>query len=185
MNRDLSAVARSAKVDHLDDAIDQVAARLTQVDDDPALAARIVAALPQRAGWLAWHWLLPRLAITTALAGAVTLIVLRPFNDGSTGVLRTENARTSIVEMPRTVTPETPGTPIVEPLLTVRRTIVEPSSNVGRTEDDHAFSLAALASPEALGLLSLTTEDLPAEDALAIAPLAIADLPLTAEFSPR
>jgi acyl-CoA synthetase (AMP-forming)/AMP-acid ligase II len=178
MNRDLSAVARSAKVDHLDDAIDRVAARLTQVADDPALAARIVATLPQRRVGLAHGWV-ARFAVG-ALATLTIAVVLRTFNGRSTEVLRTEKARTLIVELARTVTAEAPGTAIVERLQNRLGTVVEPPA-----KSDYEFSLNALASPEALGLRSLTTDDLPAEDALAIAPLAIADLPLTAEFSQR
>ena len=41
MMDDLSAEARSAKVDHLDRAIDAVAARLTRVEQDDAFAQRI------------------------------------------------------------------------------------------------------------------------------------------------
>jgi hypothetical protein len=161
--------------DRIDEAIDHVASRLTHVDDDPALAAHIVSILPARSGW-SLHWLLPRLAITTAVAGAVALIVLRSFDDGSTEVLRTDNARAPIVELARAITAQAPGTAIVEPELNVRRTTVAPSLNVGRTED-HEFSLVAIATPESLGLGSITPHDLPAEDALAIAPLALTDLP--------
>ena len=51
---------------------------------------------------------------------------------------------------------------------------------------DFEFSLAAIAAPAALGVGSLSPAELPAEDALVIAPLAIADLALSAEtISPR
>ena len=37
----------------LDDAIDQVAARMTAVKEDDGLALRIASSLPARSGWLA------------------------------------------------------------------------------------------------------------------------------------
>jgi hypothetical protein len=56
---------------------------------------------------------------------------------------------------------------------------MEPSADFDR-------SLAAIAAPGVLAVESLNPESLPVEDALAIAPLAIADLALTAEsFPPR
>lgn len=169
--------------EHLDEAIDRVAARLTHVDDDPAFASRIVAALPERSAWLPYGWVsrfaLGALAALT-LAVGTAVVVLRPFHEGSTIVLRTENARTPIVGLARTVSVEAPGTPIVERLQDRRRT------NVERTTKplDFERSLLALPAPEALGVGSLAPDSLPVEDALAIAPLAVADLPLTAEFFP-
>jgi hypothetical protein len=57
--------------------------------------------------------------------------------------------------------------------------LMEPSADFDR-------SLAAVATPGVLAIESLNPESLPAEVALAIAPLAIADLALTAEsFPPR
>lgn len=175
--------------DHLDDAIDRVASRMTHVDDDPALAWRIEAALPARAGGT-WQWLLPRLAITTAIAAGTVLIVLRSFDDGSTGVLRTfddgstdvlrsEAARAPIVELARSMTAEVPRP------LNDRRTSVEPSSNDRRTDVDHEFSLPAIAAVESLLLNSLAPEALPVGDALVVAPLAIADLADDGPVFPR
>jgi len=169
--------------EHLDDAIDRVAARLTHVDDDPAFASRIVAALPERSAWLPYGWVsrfgLGALA-AFAIAVGTTLVVLRPFNESSTIVLHTENARMPIVELARIVTVEAPGTPIVEPLQNRRR------ANIERTTKplDFERSLVALPAPAALGVGSLAPDSLPVEDALAIAPLAVADLPLTAGFFP-
>src|SRR5215213_3637831 len=55
---------RSAMTDHLDRAIDRVAAEMTRVDDNDVLAAQIIRALPDRAMWRGWlfqSWV-PRLA---------------------------------------------------------------------------------------------------------------------------
>jgi hypothetical protein len=175
--------------DLLDGAIDATAARMTAVAADDSLGQRIISELPERTTWLGWvsaSWAL-RLAVGV-LAIGMTVVVLRTFDDGSTAVLRTESATApiTIVEPP-----SNDRRTSVEPPLIVRRTIVEPSSNRRRTtvegeRSDHEFSLAAIAAPEALSVGSLSPDDLPAEDALAIAPLAIADLPLTPEsFAPR
>ncbi|HEX8027788.1 MAG TPA: hypothetical protein VF491_04970 [Vicinamibacterales bacterium] len=174
--------------DHLDDAIDRVASRMTHVDDDPAFATRIEAALPERASGGPWQWLLPRLAITTAFGAAVALIVLRSFDDGSTDVLRSESARIPIVELARSIAAEVPSPlndrrTFVEPLSNDRRTSVEPPSNDGRTDVDHGFSLPAIASVESLSLQSLAPEALPVDDALVVAPLAVADLTEDDPFS--
>ena len=173
--------------DRIDEAIDRVAARMTRVDDDAELAARIMTSLPERSGW--WlHWLMPRLAITAAVAIGVSLVVLRTFDEGSTDVLRTERpsapavARSSIVERP-----SNDRRTIVEPPLIVRRTIVEPPSNAHQTIEvpDFDRSLPSIDAVEALSLGSIAYEPLP-EDALSLPSLQIADLPLTAEsFSPR
>ena len=171
----------------LDEAIDRVAARMTAVEEDEALATRIADALPERSGWSLYGWA-PRLAIAAALAIGTTLVVLRTFDEGSTDVLRTDGATTAptIAEPP-----SNDRRTNVEPPLIVRRTSVEASSNVrGMTVEadrpDHEFSLAAIAAPEGLAMSPLSPGDLPAEDTLTIAPLEIADLPLTGEsFAPR
>jgi len=63
---------------------------------------------------------------------------------------------------------------------------VEPVEPVELAKVDFDRSLAAVAAPGDLAIELLSPESLPAEDALAIAPLAIADLALTAEsFPPR
>ena len=77
--------------DRLDEAIDMIAARMTNVENDAALAARIASALPERADWFPRVWI-ARLA-TGALATLAVIVVLRPFYEGSTDVLRTEVTR--------------------------------------------------------------------------------------------
>jgi hypothetical protein len=161
--------------DGLDEAIDQVAMRLTRVVDDETLAPRIVASLPERSPW-SLHWLMPRLALTAAIGMAVALGVLRTFDDRSTGVLRTESAGAPFVEL-RAAVERTP----VEPELIVRRTIVERSQNVRRTTADFERSLAAIPAPAALSLGAVVPRELPAQGVLLVEPLAIPSLPLTAE----
>ena len=172
--------------DQLDEAIDTVAARLTQVAEDEGLGQRIVSELPERTTWLGWvsaSWAL-RLAVGVIAIGT-TLVVLRTFSDGSTTVLRTESAS---VPSERTVVepPSNERRTFVEPPLIVRRTIVEPPLNVRRTEGDHEFSLPAIAAAAALDIDALAPANLAGYAPLNVEPLEIADLPLTFEsFSPR
>ena len=174
--------------DQLDDAIDAVAARLTHVDDNDGLSTRILESLPDRSRWNL-HWLMPRLVMTTAVGMAVALVVLRTFDGRSTDVLRTfderstDVLRSAVLSLPTvelaTAAPE--HRTIVELPLIVRRTTVERSSNDRRTTADFDRSLAAIASPLPLALGAVEPSDLPGQTPLIVAPLAIADLPLTAE----
>jgi hypothetical protein len=179
-NRDLSAEARSAKVDRLDDAIDQVAARMTRVDDDAELSTRIVAALPERSGW-SLSWLVPRLAITAVLGLATATVLLRMFDDGSASVLGTFDGRSTNV--PLAVAALEHRT-YVEPASNVGRTIVEPLSNDRLNDPDHDRSLPALEA-SVLTFDSLAPVALSEDALLTVEPLEIADLPLTADSFPQ
>ncbi len=163
----------------LDDAIDRVAARLTHVDDVPVLAARIANALPERSSGWAIGW------VVAGLASLALIAVLRQFDEGSTVVLRTGNASVALTPSVAAALPTPAGT-TVEPQI-ARRTFLEPSLNPRRTDDyvDHEFALPALAPAEALSMTSLNTDELPAEDALTIDPLGVAELPLSADFPQR
>jgi hypothetical protein len=166
--------------DRLDEAIDQVAARLTKVADDEGFALRIVDILPERSAW-SLRWLMPRLAMTAAIGIGVALVVLRSFDGRSTGVLLTQNPGAPFVEF-RAVVERT----AVEPTQIGRRTTVERSQTVRRTSEDFDRSLEAIAAPAPLSLKVVSPSDLPRQGSLAVEPLAIADLPLTAEtISPR
>ena len=168
--------------DRLDDAIDQVSARLTQVERDDELAARIVARLPQRAGLLGWllaGWA-PRLAMAVLAAVAIAVVV-RPFDTRSTDFLRAEHPTVPIVELRASVEPEPNRTLPLEPLEPLEP--VEPSAVPAAT--DHAFALAPVAAVAALEVGSLLPASLPEDSPLTLAPLAIADLPLSADFPPR
>ena len=172
----------NATYDRLDEAIDQVAKRLTSVAEDDTLAARIANALPERSTWLLRSWI-PRLAITAGLAlGAIAIsVVLQPFDEGSTDVLRTASASAPFVELHAAVE-RTP----VEPELIVRRTIVERTLNVRRTTPDHERSLAAIDAPDALALRSVAPRELASQAPLEVESLEIPDLRLTSEsVSPR
>jgi len=175
---------QQADRDRLDEAIDLVAARMTHVDDDAALASRIVAALPERPAW-SLHWLMPRLAITAALALATAFVVLRSFDDRSATVLQTENAPAPVVA-PAPVAQRA----VVEAPPIVPRGIGRPASNAPRTAEDldrpdHDFSLPAIAAVAALNVDTLMPASLPEDEPLTVAPLTIADLPLGGESFPR
>jgi hypothetical protein len=168
--------------DRLDEAIDTVAARLTNVTEDEGLALRIVQALPERSAWLPLGWI-ARFA-GAALATLVIAVVLRTFDDGSTKVLRTQSlpaVSPAIVE-PSQIARRT----IVEPLLNVRRTRVDVHRTTGEAASgDHEFSLVAIAAPDALSLNLLAPSELTSEPPLEVESLVIADLPLGGESSPR
>ncbi len=164
----------------LDDAIDHVAARLTQVDDDPMLASRIVNALPDRVNWLGWlfHSWPPRLAVLAIIVSAGMLW-------NKTRVTPTEPA---LLQVTATAPVVATVRASIEPKLSRTKPpeLLEPLEQMALPKVDFDRSLAAIAAPAALGVGSLSPGDLPAGDTLTIAPLEIADLPLTGEsFAPR
>lgn len=186
-DRDLSRRSgEAAEADRLDAAIDQVAARMVAVPDDGEMTLRIVSALPERPAW-SLHWLMPRLAITAALAIAALgiTVVLRTFDDRSTAVLRSAVLSSPAVELAAAALEHRTTR---EPASIVRRTFVEPSQSDRRTTDvlDHERSLPAIAAMRSLDFDSLAPVSLPEDAPLTLEPLAIADLPLTTDsFSPR
>jgi hypothetical protein len=169
--------------DHLDDAIERVGARLTRVEQDDELLARIVARLPRRSsslGWLLGAWA-PRLAIVALGAIAITG-VLAPLEDPSTAVLRTENANLPTVQLRASIEPVVPNrTKPLERLEPPER----PEPLVQVTVADHEFALPAIAAVAPLALDNLMPASMSAAAPLTLAPLAIVELPLTADFSPR
>jgi len=171
MTNDLSAVARSAK---LDDAIDQVAKQLTHVDEDAALAARIVAALPDRPTWFGWligSWT-PRFAMIALIIATGVFLNRAPKSVASIpGTLIAGSF--APVTFVASVNPEPPRTMPLEHLERVK-----PLEPLDVEKPDHQFSLPSLASVAALSMKSLSPDALPEEGALSIAPLAIADLAL-------
>ncbi len=171
--------------DHLDAAIDRVAARMVALPDDGEMTLRIVSALPERSSRL--RWLMPQFAAIGALALAALAItvVLRTFDDRSTTVLRSAVLRSPAVEL---ATAAVEHRTTREPASNVRRTFAAPSQNDRRTTDvpDHERSLPAIAAIRSLDFDSLAPVSLPEDAALTLEPLVIADLPLTADsFSPR
>jgi hypothetical protein len=192
-DRDLSAVApsakveaRSAKVDHLDHAIDQVAARLTHVDDNAALAARIISALPERVAWFGWlfrSWA-PRLAlIAVVVAGIVWGSRVREVSAPDASPIASSQPITTPTVLVASVREAAPNRTMPLELLE-RLEPLEPSERMEPTADFER-SLAAIAAPESLVLGALAPTVLPASERMIVEPLALTDLPLTADFSPR
>ena len=170
----------NATHDWLDEAVDQIATQLVRVEDNEGLSTRILASLPDRSPWLLRSWI-PRLAMTAALAAAVSLVALRTFDDRATGALRMKSAGGPFVEFRAAIERTSVG-----PELIVRRTIVERPKNDRRTIEDFDRSLAKIAALAPLALRTVAPGDLPSQGALVVEPLAIPDLPLTAEsISPR
>lgn len=166
----------------LDHAIDHVARRMTQVEDDDQLAQRILRALPARR--TRWFWTLaPGFAVALALS---SLVVLLTFDGGSTKVLRTESSRRPMVAFNALAV--TARTPAVEPVLNGRRTLVEPPLNDRRTlvePPDYERSLPALDALAALSISSLAPQALPDAQALTLEPLSIAPLSVTESVPER
>jgi hypothetical protein len=171
--RDLSAEARSAKKD-LDSAIDIVARQLTHVDDDPVLASRIVASLPERVTWFGWlvtSWA-PRLAVLAIAAVTSMLLLNREQLPVTTAPLPSASTMVATALRPplEHFSPGNLGTKPLEPL--ERLEPVKPQA-------DHEFSLLAL-DVEALAPMNV-----PVDASLELAPLAIVDLPLSGESFPE
>ena len=167
--------------DRLDEAIDHVVTRMVRVEENDALATDIINALPERVTWIGWlfySWA-PRLAmIAIVVAAGIVWGNRKPATTPQLDPLASTMAATEPVafvaavrEAERNRTMPLEHLEPLEPL--------EPAPDFDR-------SLAAVAAPGVLAIESLSPESLPADDALAIAPLAIADLALTAEsFPPR
>ncbi len=138
-----------------------------------ALAAQIITALPERVTWFGWllHSWAPRLAM-------IAVVVAAGIVWGSRGQEVSPAGASAIVS----ALPITTHTVLVtavreaEPNRTMPLEHLEPLERMEPDEPIFEFSLAAIAAPEALGVGSLSPAELPAEDALVIAPLAIADL---------
>ena len=165
--------------DHLDEAIDHVAARMTAVSEDAHMTERIVAALPEASlfhWWLRSAWA-PRLA-------AVALVVIGAALWNRNGLERpgpAPAAPPALVAFAPVVVPNRPITSSVE-----RLERLEPVEPVEVVRVDHERSLPAIEAMTALGMSSLTPRDLPVSEPLALRPIEIGDLALTAEsFSPR
>jgi len=164
---------------HLDQAIDQVAKQLTQVDDDPQLASRIVASLPERSTWFGWltHSWAPRLAMIAIVVGVAALW----------------NSRQTMTELPAVARPVAlvalapPLVPLnVEPLEPVRTKPLEPLEPLEPVEPSEAFTgLPSITAPVALAMTEVAPQALPDTGSLSLPSLVIADLPLTADSFPE
>ena len=182
--------------DRLDDAIDLVAARMTAVEADAALAGRIVSSLSERSVWLPRVWI-SRVAMG-ALAAAAVIVVLRPFyRSAGEGPAKAGHYSVGVgvgvgVGAGVGVGPDAGVSAGAGPAKAGHYTVDEGAdpaevAHQGATmvdNPDHEFSLAAIDAPDALSLTALTPTELALEPALAPASLMIADLPLS-DFSPR
>ena len=181
-NRDLSAEARSATVDRLDEAIDHVVTRMVRVEENDVLATQIVNALPERASWFGWlfHSWAPRLAmIAIVVAAGIVWGNRRPATTPPLGPLASTWTTTQPVALVASVREAAlDRTMPLEPV--ERLEPMEPS------KVDFDRSLPAIAAMDALTIDALAPANLTEDAPLTLTPLAIADLPLTAESnSPR
>ena len=150
--------------DHLDEAIDHVAKRLTHVDADAQFASRIVAALPERVTWFGWltHSWAPRLAMMAIVAGALIFANARRTTEVAPSARPLASvANSNWPQLVASINPA-PGT--------IGTSGAKPLEPVEPVEPLEPF----------LGLPSVT-----APSSVAIEPLVIADLPLTAESFPE
>lgn len=164
-------------VNDLDSAIDLVAKQLTHVDDDPVLASRIIASLPERQTWFGWlftSWAL-RLAVFAVAAVASLLVIDRRPQPSGVDVL---SSRPSVI-VAAAIRPNVKPEPL-EPLLRTRPLeLLEPLEPLEPGKADHEFSLPAL------DVEALPPMNLPAVASIELSPLTIVDLPLTSEFPER
>ncbi len=174
--------------DRLDDAIDIVAARLTTVAHDEEFAQRITSRLPDRSGW-SLRGLVLRGALGAIVLAFVLTGVRRTFDERSTDVRRPFDNRSTTVRQPFD-----DRSTIVQSNVRVNASSndrVNASSNDRKNalsndrenarSNDFERSLPALPAASALSLESLAPVSLTEDAPLTLVPLAIADLPLTAE----
>jgi len=166
--------------DRLDESIDHVARHMVRVADNDALASRIINALPERVTWFGWltHSWAPRLAIVAILVTAGIV-----WNTG-----RSQPITPSPLLMASAPAISTPTTfmAAVRELEPNRTKPLEPLEPLEPSRSDFDRSLPAIASMKTLEFDSLAPVSLPEDAPLTLLPLAIEDLPLTAEtISPR
>ena len=168
----------------IDDAIDQVAARLVAVPgNDAELSQRIISALPERTSRL--RWLIPQLTALAAIAIAAIVWTSRldhptpPALPSAALNTRTTLATAITANSPVTFgthgTFGTPGTQPLEPL--------EPLEPLDRPDFDRA--LPALETIAALAISDVSTSDIAAPLSIGPAPIEIIEIPMTADFPPR
>lgn len=159
----------------LDPAIDAVAKQLTRVEDDPHLASRIAMSLPERSA-ASFGWWALRLAMIAVMIAAGIVWGNRAGSDprGAEPLAASNVALAPAPLMAAVAELEPNRTQPVEPL--------EPLEPLEPAAPDHEFGLTPVAPPLELGIAALTPRDLPAERPLTIAPLALSELPLSADF---
>ena len=171
---ELSAEARSAKVDRLDTAIDHVASLMVAVPDGGEMTLRIGSALPERTSRL--RWLIPQFA-----AIGVTVIVALVWttrNESTSEIaMLPSSAGTSMIGLASPVAANEPGTP----LRTMPLERLELLERLEPLEGDHERALLPIEAVAALVVPSMSPIEIPATELLTIAPIAVSDLPMTAE----
>jgi hypothetical protein len=175
------STTRGSSNDRLDAAIDHVAARMVAVPGDDEMTVRIVSALPQRTPGLRW-WV-PQLAAI----GAIVLAALVWTTRQSIPLVVTPLPSSEVapmIELASAVARE-PGTAVrtvpLEPL-----EHLEPVERLDVVSIDHERSLAPIEAAAALVVPPLAPTEIPATELLAIAPIEVGALPMTAEsFSQR
>ena len=168
--------------DHLDRAIDHVAARMTRVEHDDAIASHIVSALPERSIWTAWlfqSWA-PRLAMIAVVIAAGLAWGGRAARDNTSEVapLAGPHQHAVAVAYASTVREH------LEPNRTLPLEPVEPLEPL-EPRVDFEHSLPSIAAVATLELEAIAPASLPEDAPLTLAPLAIADLPAAESISPR
>lgn len=167
--------------DTLDAAIDRTAARMVAVPEDPEMVTRIVSVLPDRSSRLAW--LVPQFAALSAIVVAAVLWSTRERPEAPAPLPAVEIA--GMTSLPGVITAQDPGThrePGTEPSEPFEPS--EPSEPSEPLKSDFERSLPALEIVGSLMVSDVTPSALPASPALELAPIGVADLPLTAESFP-
>jgi hypothetical protein len=165
----------------LDDAIDQTAARMVAVPDDPEMIARIVSALPERSSGLGW--LIPQFAALSALAVVAVLWSTRERPEAPALLPSTDV--TIVAALADAITPREPGRrepgarePGAREPGTVRT--LEPW-NPGTLEPDFDRSLPAITALNVLSVTDVQTNAIALPAPISFASIEVADLKLTAE----
>jgi hypothetical protein len=183
MTRDRARPERSRGETH-DETIDRVAARLTMVPADPALAARIAAGLDTHERFV---W--PRVATVGAAVAVVAVFAVVLFNDAG----ESPGEMTGVAPGPTTpVAAPAVAAPRVEVPSTVASAVSSTAAPRGRRARSAAtdpaplpeiYQIEALASPAGLAVGDLPTNTLTIEP-VALAPLDLANLAI-AELGER
>ena len=167
----------------LDDAIDAVSRRMVDVPDDADLARRIEQSLPDRESTA--RWLMPRLALVSAAAVALVVWTTRERPVPTLPVLPSiavNPLAPPVALVPSAAAREPAPAPEPEPARTPLLVLVEPLEHVEPWgASDHERSLPPIAGPAAIPMSELATTTLPATPSLVLAPIEIADLPMTTE----
>ena len=151
---------------------------MVQVREDEDLALRIVDALPERSS--RFGWLIPQFAAIAAFAIAAVVWTMR---DPATPSLLPSSDVVAVMAVPNPVSGAENPEPHLEPC---PWNAWNPWNLWNLWMVDHERSLAPIEAMSALVMSDMDPDALPGSPALVLAPIAITELPLTAEsFSPR